>query len=73
MAKMPDGWILIPIEKSKTEFELVRRELVRCHNCKYGAMLYADNWFVDGYCHRHNIAVDEKFYCADGVAKEAKV
>lgn len=70
MAKMLDGWILITKEKSKTEFELVRRELVCCHNCKYGDLLYADGWFVDGYCHRHNIAVDEMFYCADGKRKE---
>jgi len=66
MAKMPDGWIFIPKEKSRTEIELVPSELVFCHNCKYSAMLYADDRFMDGYCQRHNIAVSETFYCADG-------
>ena len=69
MAKMPDGWILIPKE-SKKGFEVPMYELVFCRNCKFGAMLYADDRFMDGYCHRHNIAVDEKFYCADGKRKE---
>lgn len=61
MGKMPDGWILIPKEHSSTEFELVRRELVCCRNCKcfrpgsgskrYGiCLINGDGWPPNGFC-----------------------
>lgn len=72
MAKMPDGWIITPRVENGVTVVLEKTELVKCKNCRHSAILYSDNDPIDGYCQRHNIAVTEEFFCADGKKKEEK-
>ncbi len=80
MAKMPDGWIFIPKEKSKTEFELVSRELVCCRNCKwwdqkddssYGYCRASDHWYRSKHWEISIYRVYQAdWFCADGERRE---
>lgn len=35
MARLPAGWVFIPIIKNRTEIEIKKMELVTCKDCKW--------------------------------------
>lgn len=72
MARLPDGWVFIPIMKDAITIELKQMELVTCQHCKHR--------FTDGknvlynVCElNHNKVQSDDWFCADGEEEDAEM
>ena len=62
MAKLPDGWILIPRMKDAITIEVEQRELVTCKHCQHADCF--DKFIVCRKAEKKLVPLD--FFCADG-------
>lgn len=44
MARLPDGWVFIPIMKDAITIELKQMELITCRHCKHGQLINGEIW-----------------------------
>lgn len=68
MARLPDGWVFIPMMKDAITIELKQMELVTCQHCKHGepgACGYGVD--CDGVWH------EADWFCADGEEEDAEM
>ena len=67
MARLPDGWVFIPVMKDSITFEIKKMELVACLHCKH-----YDKDMI--YCNKFGIQnIDNDWFCADGEEEDAEM
>ena len=80
MAKMPDGWVMIPKyeginqdENGKLvqQFSIEDKELVMCKNCKWWDKDHTTDG-VKGFCPNTGCCEQPDFYCADGERRDSE-
>ena len=67
MAKLPDGWVLVPKMKDALTVTIEQKELVCCRNCKH--CYYASNRTPEEQsyvCDKIGMDVKPSWFCADG-------
>lgn len=70
MAKLPDGWVFIPMMKDAITIEIKKMELVTCRHCKWFHKAFEN----EGRCIKHdNDYRDPDWFCADGEEEDAEM
>ena len=70
MAKLPDGWMLIPKTKDAVTINVEMRELVMCRNCKHGEPCNEDVFCTKDIGTIESSVHKPDWFCADGEHKE---
>jgi hypothetical protein len=74
MAKLPDGWVFIPMTKDAITIELKQMELVTCQHCRhykpYTGRVSGNQYFQ---CEVLDQDTEPDWFCADGEEEDAKM
>ena len=74
MAKLPDGWVFIPMMKDAITIELKQMELVTCRHCKhykpYTGRVSGNQYFQ---CEVLTMDTDPDWFCPDGEEEDAEM
>ncbi|MBR2209919.1 MAG: hypothetical protein IJ896_00360 [Fibrobacter sp.] len=74
MAKLPDGWVFIPMTKDAITIELKQMELVTCRHCKhykpYTGRVSGNQYFQ---CEVLTMDTDPDWFCADWEEEDAEM
>lgn len=74
MAKLPDGWVFIPMMKNAITIELKEMELVTCRHCKhykpYTGRVSGNQYFQ---CEVLITDTEPDWFCADGEEEDAEM
>ena len=71
MARLPDGWVFIPVMKDSITFEIKKMELVACRHCKHKEKDGISEGFH--YCNINGLQVTDDWFCADGEEEDAEM